>query len=193
MKPDDKAKECIFIGYGYEEFWYSLWDPMAKKLIRSRDVMFLKNQIVGYEEKSDKPQSSPETPILLTLVSLLTVHNDHRRAGQDNDDGSVEQVEQAPQELPTLLVEPELRRSTWERHLSTRYLIHEYVILTDGREVECFEEAMSYQSKNEWVKSMHEKMKSLNDNCIYDLVKLHKEKRHWKKKWAYRLKAENNL
>ena len=42
-KLDDKAKKCIFLSYGHEEFGYRLWDPVARKLIRSRDVVFLKD------------------------------------------------------------------------------------------------------------------------------------------------------
>ena len=38
LKLDVKAKPCIFLGYGYEEFGYRLWDPLSKKIVRSRDV-----------------------------------------------------------------------------------------------------------------------------------------------------------
>ena len=31
-KLHDKAKECIFLGYGHEEFGYVLYDPVAKKI-----------------------------------------------------------------------------------------------------------------------------------------------------------------
>lgn len=41
-KLDGKSKQCIFLGYGYDEFSYRLWDPVEKKLVRSRDVYFLK-------------------------------------------------------------------------------------------------------------------------------------------------------
>jgi hypothetical protein len=36
-KLDNKAKQCIFLGYGHEEFGYRLWDPVNKKVIRSGD------------------------------------------------------------------------------------------------------------------------------------------------------------
>ena len=75
-KFDDKAKECIFLGYGHKEFGYRLWNPLARKLIISRDVVFLKDQIVSDAEKSDKSQSSPEIPIFPTSVSSLIAHND---------------------------------------------------------------------------------------------------------------------
>ncbi|KAG8377494.1 hypothetical protein BUALT_Bualt08G0038700 [Buddleja alternifolia] len=43
-KLDDKTKPCTFLGYGHEEFGYRLWDPVNKKVIRSRDVVFLEEQ-----------------------------------------------------------------------------------------------------------------------------------------------------
>lgn len=39
-KLDSKAKQCIFLGYGHEEFGYRFWDPVTKKIIQSRDVFF---------------------------------------------------------------------------------------------------------------------------------------------------------
>ena len=40
-KLDAKARQCIFIGYGQDEFGYRLYDPVEKKVIRSRDVVLL--------------------------------------------------------------------------------------------------------------------------------------------------------
>ncbi|KAG8390611.1 hypothetical protein BUALT_Bualt01G0101500 [Buddleja alternifolia] len=44
-KLDDKTKPCTFLGYGHEEFGYILWDPVNRKVIRSRDIVFLEKQI----------------------------------------------------------------------------------------------------------------------------------------------------
>ena len=68
------------------------------------------------------------------------VHDDHGRdeqedCGENTSDDTptvddAEPTEQAPQPP----VEIPLRRSTRERQPSTRYLLHEYVMLTDGGE-----------------------------------------------------------
>ncbi|KAK9204253.1 hypothetical protein WN943_014511 [Citrus x changshan-huyou] len=96
------------------------------------------------------------------------VYDDHEGAGEDNNDGLVELVKQAPTEPLALPVESELRRSTREWQPSTRYPPNEYVMLIDGGEPECFEETMKF----------------LNENHIYDLVKLLKGNRALKNKWA---------
>ena len=42
-KLNDKAKECIFLDYGHKKFGYRLCDLMAKKLITTRNDVFLEN------------------------------------------------------------------------------------------------------------------------------------------------------
>ena len=115
------------------EFGYRSWDPVARKLIRSRNVVFLEDRIVGDAGKSDASWSSLEIPIILTSVSPSVIYDDHRGDGEDNNDGPIELVEQEPLEPRVVpLVELELRRSTKERWPSTGYLPHEYVMLIDG-------------------------------------------------------------
>ena len=139
--------------------------------IRSRNVLFLEDQIVCDAEKSDKSQSSPEISIILTSVSLPVVHDDNGGAEENTNDDLVKPVEQAPSELPSPPVEPELRRFNRERRPSTRYPPHEYVILTDEGDSKSFKESISHSHKNEWVKATQEEIKSLNENNTYNLVK----------------------
>lgn len=40
LKLEDKALTGIFVGYGYEEFRYMLWDLVNRKIIKSRNVIF---------------------------------------------------------------------------------------------------------------------------------------------------------
>ena len=68
-KLDGKAKQCIFVGYAHEEFGYRLWDPIGKRIIRSRDVVFLEDQTIEDFEKPEKPHSD-EIPVNLEPVFL---------------------------------------------------------------------------------------------------------------------------
>ena len=97
---------------------------MARKLIRSKDVVFLDDQIIADAEKSDESRSSLEIPIIQTSVSPPIVHDDHEGTGEDNNDDSAEPIDQAPPEPPAPPVKLELRRSTRERRPSTRYPPH---------------------------------------------------------------------
>ena len=76
-KLDVKAKPCIFLGYGHEEFGYRLWDPLSRKIVRSRDVVFLEDQLVNDGDKVEKASSSVEIPIRIDPVVPPTVYANH--------------------------------------------------------------------------------------------------------------------
>ena len=44
-KLDAKSRRCIFLGYADKIKGYHLWDPTAHKIIRSRDVIFVEDQL----------------------------------------------------------------------------------------------------------------------------------------------------
>ncbi|GJS93442.1 retrovirus-related pol polyprotein from transposon TNT 1-94 [Tanacetum coccineum] len=83
----------------------------------------------------------------------------------------------------------EMMRSTRDHHPSTRYSAHEYVLLTDGEEPECYAEAMEDEHKKEWFEAMEVEMNSLHENNTFELVKLPKGKRDLKNNWVYKLKT----
>ena len=45
-KFDNKSKPCIFPGYSEDEFGYMLWDLLDKKVMRSRNIMFLEDKTI---------------------------------------------------------------------------------------------------------------------------------------------------
>ena len=53
-KLDLKTRQCIFVGYGLDEFGYRFYDPVVKKLVRSRDVVFMEDQTIQDVEKIEK-------------------------------------------------------------------------------------------------------------------------------------------
>ena len=46
VKLDSKSKPCIFVGYSKDEFGYRLWNLLDKKLVRSRDIMFMEEKTI---------------------------------------------------------------------------------------------------------------------------------------------------
>ena len=139
------------MGYGHEEFGYRLWDLVTKKIVRSRDVVFLEDQLVSDDDKVEKASSSAEIPVRLDTVPPVVPTNHGGEVQEDDGDtgnedapivDDVEPAEQVDEELPLPPVEAELRRSTRERKLPARYSSHEYVMLTDAGEAENYQEAM---------------------------------------------------
>ena len=44
---DQKSRPCIFLGYGDDEFGYRLWNLAEKKVIRSRDIVFMEEMTIA--------------------------------------------------------------------------------------------------------------------------------------------------
>ncbi len=118
-KLDVKTRQCIFLGYGLDEFGYRLYDPVEKKLVRSRDVVFMEDQIIGDIEKTEKvvPQCSddlidldPTPPTELPAQVEHDVQNDQ----QSPVDADVPSQDETYDQLPVPEIPPDvpLRRST---------------------------------------------------------------------------------
>ena len=84
-KFDAKVEQCIFLGYGHEEFGYRLWDPMSRKIVRRKDVVFLEDQLVDDGDKVNKASSSTEIPIRIDTVIPPTMHANHKGELQELD------------------------------------------------------------------------------------------------------------
>ena len=56
-KLDSKTKQCIYLSSPSDEFGYRLWDPVKKKTVRSRDVVFIEDETIKDIGKPEKPRS----------------------------------------------------------------------------------------------------------------------------------------
>ena len=102
------------MGYAHEEFDYWYWDLVDKKIIKSRDVVFLEDQTIKDFEKIEKLKSITRNYVDLDPVPPTMVHNDNEENIQKDDDSTVDEpildndmpdqyTEQVP---PEPLVEP---------------------------------------------------------------------------------------
>ncbi|GJV87895.1 putative RNA-directed DNA polymerase [Tanacetum coccineum] len=79
---------------------------------------------------------------------------------QDADDVDAQEQPNLDEDVHPELPVPDmplflpLRRSTRDHHPSTRYSAHEYVLLTNGGEPECYAEAMEDEHKKEWFEAI---------------------------------------
>ena len=186
-KLDGKSKECIFLGYAREEFGYRLWDPVDKKIIRSRDVIFFEDQTIEDIKKKVETKQIEEYPVNLEPVPLPASQNEGGALPEDDEGGAGEDDANEPP-----IVQPNLRRSARGQIESRRYPSDEYVTLTEGGEPECYEEAISGEHKEKWFEAMQDEMKSLHENKTFELVKLPEGKRALKNKWVFRIKHEEH-
>ena len=59
-KLDLKSRKCIFLGFEKGVKGYSLWDPISKKTVTSRDVIFDEAFILNQNEAKTCDDSSQE-------------------------------------------------------------------------------------------------------------------------------------
>ncbi|RDX74016.1 hypothetical protein CR513_46284, partial [Mucuna pruriens] len=155
-KLDMKTRQCIFIEYGHDEYGYRMYNPVEKKLVRSRNVQFMEDQTIEDIDKVKK--STPEKdnslseidPVRMPVHDLDTADNNVQNGEQHNylgngfnipldDDVEEEQEMSQDKNLGDAPKPPpiQLRRSNRQRQSSTKYTSDEYVTLTDGEEPEC--------------------------------------------------------
>ncbi|KAH9660160.1 hypothetical protein KPL70_024117 [Citrus sinensis] len=60
-KLDPKSRRCISLGYADEVKGYRLWDPTAHKIIISKDVIFVKDQLQRRDEDDSTVKEKSET------------------------------------------------------------------------------------------------------------------------------------
>ncbi|WVZ03005.1 hypothetical protein V8G54_023811 [Vigna mungo] len=190
-KLDVKTRQCIFIGFGQDEFGCKLYDPIEKKVVRSCDVQFMEDQTIEDIDKVDK--STPKQDDNVSINDLdINVHDDEQHSDTDNQnvgdglDVPIDNVNEEEHDVSQDETHGDAKQP------SKKYSTNEYVMLTVEGESECYEEATKSEEKNKWLDVMQDEMKSLHDNHTYDLVKLSKGKRALENRWIFRVKQESN-
>ncbi|CAL1380338.1 unnamed protein product [Linum trigynum] len=154
-----------------------------KKLIRSRDAVFIENETIEDVARKEVPSTDASQPSLglvpptsaLTEVGEEAQHDQPEIVEQDapvevqpedaDDDGQPPAIEGSPVQMT---------RFGRVTRRSTRYPETEYVSLTDGGEPESFTEAMNDEHKQRWIEAMQDEMDSLYENKTFELLQLKK-------------------
>ncbi|GKV50247.1 hypothetical protein SLEP1_g56959 [Rubroshorea leprosula] len=199
-KLDAKTKLCVFLGYGDEEYGYRLWDLKNRKLMRTRDVVFIENETVEDLKKQDDSEHTQEIPdsdyCTPSTPKPSVMKDDHSEVDEQQVQEPVvehfveEETHQEEQVQPPQ--QPQVRRSTRLHQPSRKYSTGEYVLLTDKGEAETYYEAMESGKKKEWLMAMQEEMSSLQENGAYELVELPKDKKAFNNKWVFKVKSKVN-
>ena len=205
-KLDSKSKPCIFLGYSEDEFGYRMWDLLDKKVIRSRDVIFMEDKTIE-DWKQQRPESPPKSatvmePILVDPIPTQQPANEVELESVDTQQQSelvdtqqqtdAHESESEDELLEESGYEPIIEGRRYprrQRKVSSRYPASQYVLLTDEGEPECYEEAMTDVHKEKWYNAMQEEMDSLHENLTYELMELPDGKKALRNKWVYKLKT----
>ncbi|RVW18807.1 Retrovirus-related Pol polyprotein from transposon TNT 1-94 [Vitis vinifera] len=87
----------------------------------------------------------------------------------------------------------EVRRSSRNIRPPQRYSpVLNYLLLTDGGEPECYDEALQDENSSKWELAMKDEMDSLLGNQTWELTELPVGKKALHNKWVYRIKNEHD-
>ncbi|KAH9649806.1 hypothetical protein KPL70_026120 [Citrus sinensis] len=180
-----KSKRCIFLGYADGVKGYRLWDPTAHKIVISRDVIFVENQL--QMKDGDDGTVKEKSEIVPVYV--------------ENNPEDLDSSEAAPEHEEQELVEseaPEVRRSTrerrppaWHSEYVTKINVA-YCLLTEDGEPSTFHEALNSSDVALWMTAMQEEIEALHKNKTWELVPLPHGRKAIGNKWVYKIKRDGN-
>ncbi|KAH9681068.1 hypothetical protein KPL71_026802 [Citrus sinensis] len=164
-KLDPKSRRCIFLRYVDGVKGYRLWDPTAHKIVISRDVIFIEDQLQRKDEDDSIVKEKSET---------VSVYVENNPEDSYSSEAAPENEEQEPVESEV----PEVRRSTRERRPPTwhsEYVTEinvAYCLLTEDGEPSTFHEALNSSDVALWITAMQEEIEALHKNKTWELVPL---------------------
>ena len=176
----------VFISYGDEKFDYRFWDEQNRKIIRSRNIIF--NKQVMYKDRltvvSDVAEIDQKKSEFVNLDELT--ESIVQKRGEEDKENVNSQVDQS---TPVV----EVRRSSKNIRPSNRYSpTLNYLLLTDGGEPECYDEALQDENSSKWELAMKDEMDSLLGNQTWELTELPVGKKALHNKWVNRIKNEHD-
>lgn len=184
-KLDPKSRRCLFLGYADGVKGYRLWDPTTRKVVISRDVIFIED---GEEYQAGNDSTLKEKAETTTIQAERNLEHD------DSSEAELEHEELNP-------VEPEvsdIRRSDRTRRPPGWHSDYEmegnvaYCFLTEDGEPSTLQEALNSSDAGQWMTAMQEEMEALHKNKTWELVPLPHGRRPIGNKWVFKLKRNGD-
>jgi hypothetical protein len=192
-KLDSKSIKCVHLGLSEESKAYKLYDPIEKKIIISRDVVF--DELHGWDWDNKDKKRTDKTTIEDVSDDELTGNTqqgdidgqegnestdakDHNEdSNEDNDD---EQLPPRARRIPG-----HLRDFVLDNEAAEDQELHNYVVYSNCEDPNSYDEA----AKSEvWRSAMDSEIDSIEKNNTWELTTLPEGSKAIGVKWIYKTK-----
>ncbi|KAE8691550.1 ABC transporter B family member 18 [Hibiscus syriacus] len=157
-KLDAKSKECIFLGYKKGVKGFKFWDPIAKKIVISRDVVFYEQPML--QQKKDTTMVDFEQFQVEKIETFQLTYGGF--ATDDLQDYSF------ARDMVRWMNIKHPNRLGFEDLVS-------FALTISSEDSVSFHDAVTSQKNDKWMAAMVEEMESLNHNHTWELVRLPEE------------------
>ncbi|GKV05988.1 hypothetical protein SLEP1_g17933 [Rubroshorea leprosula] len=196
---DKNSKRYIFLGYEIGTKGYRLWDPTARNLIISQDVVCNEEVFQGTTKKEEAKKIVVEQEASFDdVVQEENIQNDPQSESEPKfellHEGNSSGDAVSPQ--PPRAIRPLVRYDDYVTSLKPQSnYVCAYLAFSEEHEPTSFKEACESVNSDQWRCAMKEEMKSFHKNKTWDLVQLPKGLKAIGCHWIYKLKKglEGNI
>lgn len=197
LKLDDKSYKCVLLGVSNESKAYRLFDPIAKVVVTSRDVVFEENESWNWgrsndEVKFDSGDINHEFSDIGETEHVEEEQEDEASTSSDSNEGS----ESTSPEVNNLHSDRGRTRSApiWMQDYVTREKLSEEEDVQDlaffmSQDPIYYEEAAK---SDKWKNAMDLEIEAIEKNGTWELVSLPHGAKKLGVKWVYKTKLNES-
>lgn len=148
-KLDDKGLKCIFIGYRTENKAYRLYDPIAKNIVISRDLVF--NELVKYTKENETKGRK------IIIDEIEEEEEDVPKSSSAREIKNQKYQRRIKNNYPsTLTLDSNFEKITTRSQEKVNFALMIQII--ENNEPQTFEQA---HEKEEWIEVMHNEIDTI--------------------------------
>lgn len=208
-KLQPKSTRCIFLGYGEDKKAYKLYDPVAKKIMASRDVVFQEEQPHAVEEKGSSSTLSPGEEVIHyepNPRAVPTIKEVEASSSDDEDSSHQPATIQPEKPLPRWVEQlydhnnpmpqsneqnadgPRRSQRIEEQRRASAHIVNMALmaeIMGEVKEPTNVKEALADPN---WKAAMQAEYDSIMKNCTWELVDRPPKRKVIGTKWIWKIK-----
>ena len=197
-KLDKKSKKCIFVGYPPGKKGYKLFDPITRKMLYSRDVIFVETVFDHSIEKIDEPDEL--LPAICFGFDTEEEQNtdvdiyDNERNDNENDETTRDDIRNAddeevpPRRTKRNVTAPDFYGETISHRFGKWEQIDVNIASVGMNDPKSYRQAMNGHDSIAWKAATDAEVESLSKNNTWDLVDLPPGKSIVGCKWVLKTK-----